>query len=158
MIYGFKDNKEKVNLLDFFYPVGSVYETADANFNPNNTWGGTWLKISGKFLLASGNGYNSGATGGSASVNYTPQGTVGGHTLTINEIPAHTHTALQSNTTSSITSAETGITIEAAGAESMDNTSSVGGGQSHNHGFTGTQATLDNMPPYEVVNVWKRTA
>lgn len=29
------------NVLDF-YPVGSIYETSNSSFNPNNTWGGTW--------------------------------------------------------------------------------------------------------------------
>ena len=31
-------------LLDTFHPVGSYYETSDANFNPNVAWGGTWNK------------------------------------------------------------------------------------------------------------------
>ena len=29
-------------LLNLFYPVGSYYETSDAEFNPNTSWGGTW--------------------------------------------------------------------------------------------------------------------
>lgn len=29
--------------LDYYYPVGSYYETSDANFNPNTAWGGTWV-------------------------------------------------------------------------------------------------------------------
>lgn len=33
-------------MFDFFYPVGSYYETSDANFDPNNAWGGTWEKDS----------------------------------------------------------------------------------------------------------------
>ena len=32
-------------LIDMFYPVGSYYETSDANFNPNAAWGGTWSKL-----------------------------------------------------------------------------------------------------------------
>ena len=28
--------------VDFFYPVGSYYETSDSTFDPNTTWGGTW--------------------------------------------------------------------------------------------------------------------
>ena len=32
-------------MLDFFYPVGTCYETKDSNFNPNTSWGGTWTKI-----------------------------------------------------------------------------------------------------------------
>lgn len=25
-------------LLDFFYPIGSYYETSDSNFDPNESW------------------------------------------------------------------------------------------------------------------------
>lgn len=39
--------------IDFFYPVGSFYETTDIYFNPNTQWGGTWEKIeSGRILQA----------------------------------------------------------------------------------------------------------
>ena len=41
------------SLIDFFYPVGSYYETSDATFNPNISWGGTWVKVEeGRFLQA----------------------------------------------------------------------------------------------------------
>ena len=41
------------DLIDFFYPVGSYYETSDINFNPNITWGGTWKEDSaGRVLVA----------------------------------------------------------------------------------------------------------
>lgn len=40
-------------LLNLMWPVGSVYETVDASFNPNVAWGGSWQKIeSGRFLQA----------------------------------------------------------------------------------------------------------
>lgn len=39
--------------IDFFYPVGSFYETTNVNFNPNIQWGGTWEKIeTGRVLQA----------------------------------------------------------------------------------------------------------
>ena len=45
-------------LLDLFYPVGSYYETSDTSFNPNNTWGGTWvLETAGMVHVSAGNGY-----------------------------------------------------------------------------------------------------
>ena len=40
-------------LLDTFHPVGSYYETSDANFNPNTEWGGTWVKLAHNTLLTS---------------------------------------------------------------------------------------------------------
>lgn len=36
---------ENQSQLDFFYPVGSYYETSDSTFNPNARWGGTWEKV-----------------------------------------------------------------------------------------------------------------
>lgn len=41
------------DLIDFFYPVGSYYETSDTSFNPNTSWGGTWKEDSaGRVLVA----------------------------------------------------------------------------------------------------------
>ena len=34
---------DKSGILDLFYPVGSYYETSDSTFDPNVTWGGTWV-------------------------------------------------------------------------------------------------------------------
>lgn len=32
-------------LVDFFYPIGSYYETSNASFNPNIAWNGTWTLV-----------------------------------------------------------------------------------------------------------------
>lgn len=155
MIYAFNDKKEKIDLLDYFYPVGSIYETSSDSFNPNSRWGGTWTKIQDKVLVGSGSLFPSGTTGGHKVVTYTPAGTVGGHTLTVAEMPKHSH-AVEGSGTQSTTlpmGSDDDVVIAGTGA-----TSEVGGGGSHSHTFTGTQATLDNMPPYEVLNIWKRIA
>lgn len=158
MIYGFNDAKEKIDLLNYIYPVGTVYETADASFDPNTAWGGTWVEISGKFLLASSSSHAVGQTGGAETKSYTPSGTVGGHTLTVQEIPAHKHSVSVPTTTVSITEGEQGLTENVPKVGVATNTSEVGGGQSHNHGFTGAESNINVMPPYEVVKIWKRTA
>ena len=45
---GFNDK-----LLNFVYPIGSYYETSDSSFNPNTSWGGTWVEDSkGRVLVA----------------------------------------------------------------------------------------------------------
>lgn len=31
-----------LGMLNFYYPVGSCYETSDNNFDPNISWGGVW--------------------------------------------------------------------------------------------------------------------
>lgn len=62
------DKVAKSEFLDFFYPVGSYYETSDVAFNPNNTWGGTWVEdTGGRVLVAKDSGTFStvGDTGGS---------------------------------------------------------------------------------------------
>ena len=160
MIYAFNDKKEKIDLLDYFYPVGSVYETSSDSFNPNSRWGGTWTKIQDKVLVGSGSLFPSGQTGGHKVVTYTPAGTVGDHTLTVEEIPSHTHAYTKNKQTISTDPQELPV---GEGAVLLDDiagavTGGQGGGQAHSHSFTGTQATLDNMPPYEVLNIWKRIA
>ena len=48
-------NDTGINLLDLFYPIGSIYETLDGSFNPNISWGGTWELLSnGQVLIDSG--------------------------------------------------------------------------------------------------------
>ena len=37
--------EDKSDLLDFFYPVGSYYETSNTSFDPNEEWGGYGFKI-----------------------------------------------------------------------------------------------------------------
>ena len=73
-------NIEKTSLLEMVYPVGSIYMSVNAT-NPSALFGGTRVKIEGRFLLGSGGGYSLGATGGEAT-----------HTLTTNEMPKHNHT------------------------------------------------------------------
>lgn len=161
MIYGFNDKKEKVNLLNMFYPVGTIYESADANFNPNESWGGTWVEISGKFLLASNSSHSVGDTGGAESVSYTPSGTVGGHTLTVNEMPSHDHSISiygYSTQRGYISESGTGVSSDYVSDPTSGNTGSKGSNAAHSHPFTGTASSIATMPPYEVVKIWKRTA
>ena len=115
---------------DLCYPVGSIYVSVNPT-NPKNLFGGTWERIQDTFLLAAGETYEAGSTGGEAE-----------HTLTVEEMPAHSH-SFTSFTASGSTTSSTG----AARTTKTDTTSTVGGSQPHN-----------NMPPYLAVYVWKRTA
>lgn len=61
---------------DFLYPVGSIYQTTDANFDPANIWGGTWELLSNKMPIGEnvfGNGLALGLTNG---INYAGLGGV----------------------------------------------------------------------------------
>jgi hypothetical protein len=63
------------------HPVGELYPTLNANFNPNTAWGGTWELIEeGQVLLSAGSNYTAGNSYGSNN-----------HTITIDEMPKHNH-------------------------------------------------------------------
>ena len=66
-------------LLNLVYPVGSIYWSSN-NTNPGTLFGGTWAQIKDKFILAAGDSYTNGATGGAATV-----------TLTVSNMPSHKH-------------------------------------------------------------------
>ena len=95
-------------LLNLVYPVGSIYWSSN-NTNPGTLFGGTWTQIKDKFILAAGDSYTNGATGGAATVtltvsnmpshkhSFTPSGKVGSHTHTG---PSHTHSFTPSGTIS----------------------------------------------------------
>lgn len=124
--------------IDFFYPVGSYYETSNADFDPNVTWGGTWvLENEGQVHVSAGSNYEIGDTGGEAT-----------HTLTVTEMPSHNHSTGYPSSNESSSGYAAGslfsgrILVTGAGA-----TGNQGGGQAHN-----------NMQPYIVVNRWHRTA
>lgn len=138
------------------YPVGSVYININ-DVNPSELFGGTWQQIKDRFLLACGDTYNNGATGGAASRSYTPAGTVGEHVLTVDEMPSHGHqlNGIKGSIKGTVSGAETdSILVDTQ----IQGTNLVGGGEGHNHTFTGTAATINTMPPYLAVNVWVRTA
>lgn len=125
------------SLLGFFYPVGSYYETSDALFDPNNTWGGVWeLEAEGLVHIGAGANYAVGATGGEAT-----------HTLTVDEIPSHTHKDGTNASVAYAGSVGTNTAQVAFDANSGRPTTATGGGQAHN-----------NMQPYTAVNRWHRVA
>ena len=93
------------------HPVGSYWWTQD-NTDPNEAYGGTWIRVKDKFVLAAGDSYNRGNTGGNSSItistnqlpshshSFTPAGTVSSHTHGLN---GHTHSFTPSGTVSSHT-------------------------------------------------------
>ena len=129
------------------YPVGSIYLSVN-DTNPATFIGGTWEQIKDRFLLAAGDAYTAGATGGEAQ-----------HTLTVDEMPKHRHSSdtYQEGYSNSIADNNNYCTWVNYGTKS-DNapntaesgpikTSWVGGSQPHN-----------NMPPYFTVYMWKRVS
>ena len=125
--------RNNLGILDAVYPVGSIYMSVNG-VSPTLTLGGVWARISDCFLLASGETYAAGTTGGEAE-----------HTLTTDELPAHKH---QMQAFHYIVSGGNSITTTGGNwKQETFNSGETGGGSAHN-----------NMPPYLAVYVWKRTA
>lgn len=122
------------SLLNRFYPVGTIYETTNGDFNPNTTWGGSWSKIEGKFLLGSSTSYVIGNTGGEET-----------HTLTESEMPRHRHSTGHLEETTGLGESYIGDGNTPIWTNTV--TDYTGGNGAHN-----------NMPPYQVVNIWKRNS
>ena len=132
------------NQLSKMYPVGSIYISVNST-NPSNFLDGQWEQLKDRFLLACGDSYAAGSTGGEAT-----------HQLTIYEIPSHGHNIrtqqwyeFQSGhgvgTDNSIYSWKNSDTGGTGSKVYINATEYSGGGNSHN-----------NMPPYLSVYVWKR--
>ena len=122
------------------YDVGDLYITTN-NTDPNTKWSGTtWVQIKDTFLLACGDKYGAGTTGGEEKV-----------TLKIEEMPRHAHPQyVTANANSGGTAIREDYTRDSTGSTRYlqgADTGEVGGNQPHN-----------NMPPYLAVYVWKRTA
>lgn len=175
------------NLLGEVYPVGSIYMST-ANVSPTALFGGTWVKIEGRFLLCSSSAYPLGSTGGSANatlpahthtVNLT-SGTAGEHvhsaSTSIGSSGLHQHTidSIGYPGSGSVTVARIGYVngagnthspkTESAGSHTHSATTNIVAAGSHTHTVTGSTASTGysangaNMPPYLVVNMWRRTA
>lgn len=79
-------DKKISDLLNMFYPVGSVYETMDSSFDPNKKWGGTWERIKGRVLVGVDENDDDFKTANKVGGEKT-------HKLSISEMPSHSHSA-----------------------------------------------------------------
>ena len=115
-----------------------------SNTSPASLFGDTWASISGRFLLGASSSYPAGGTGGEST-----------HKLTQSELPNY---SLSVTNGSNVIRSKTGNSADAyvqtqSGGWGIPNwesktvtVASGGSGEAHN-----------NMPPYLVVYMWKRT-
>lgn len=130
----FKKPVKFYNKVDGIFPIGSIYMSVNST-NPSELFGGDWEQIKDTFLLACGDTYANGATGGEATV-----------TLKVEEMPSHNHDYTRSRLFFSEPSGKNAIAYNNnIGSAIKAATNSTGGNQPHN-----------NMPPYLAVYIWKR--
>ena len=147
----FKVNNASYTLtvLDAVYPVGSIYTNATSSTNPGTLLGfGTWVAFGAGRVPV---GIDSGQT------EFDTAGETGGaktHTLSTAELPSHFHLqgyGADATPRNGVTTGLSSVRIDNDGnnynSTSAAHTSSTGSGTAHN-----------NLQPYIVVYMWKRTA
>ena len=148
--------------LNMFYPVGSYYETSDTTFNPNVTWGGTWiLETEGQVHISSGSNYLVNGAGTNTSDGGSPYIQAHTHAFTQPKIPNHHHS--MGNIWSNGTGSSQAYQYSNSRTLMTRNTATDGGGGACTGGAVGavsgaTTGNDGNMPPYIIVNRWHRTA
>lgn len=144
----------KTQMRTVFYPVGTYYGNDTDPTNPATLFGfGTWVRVEGRALMGcDGTGAGAFGTPGSQGGALTHMHTAAGTALTIDQIPAHSHSVLTDGSGS----------LDMQSMVSSDNadegygglTGSIGGGQTHTH----TIQSASSLPPYRVAYLWRRTA
>lgn len=123
-------------VMEQAHPIGSYY-WSDYSTDPGTLFGGTWERIKDVFLLAAGDTYAAGSTGGEAT-----------HTLTTNEMPEHQHQTIEEGYSVGFRgNISGGAQIGVWSGVDGHLTGNAGGGQPHN-----------NMPPYVAKYCWHRIA
>ena len=127
------------NIFNLIYPIGSIYINANTAANPATYLGiGTWVRYGEGRVIVGQNSTESefntlNETGGAKT-----------HTLSVSELPAHTHT-ITFNAQGDAFGGNPAMSV-AAGSLTKT-TSSTGSGSAHN-----------NLQPYIVAYVWRRSA
>lgn len=120
-------------IFDTILPVGSIVLRYD-HTNPGTLYPGTtWTRIASAFPWFTDTAGQIGTTGGERNV-----------TLTVDQIPAHSHGSVYSQ--------------HAAGTKSQAWYTTAGTSLAYGAVETGGGAAHNNMPPYIQISAWRRTA
>lgn len=152
-------NINEKNIFSLMYPIGSVYISL-YNANPSVLFGGTWTQLKDAFLLACGDVYSAGSTGGKTSIKLTEEN------LPSFEIPSKQLTGKfgevfsgANNKTSGIVSRQDNSDRQYTSSDTNTNKwSEYSIDASHGHSYVGQAKEIDIMPKYKAVYVWIRTS
>lgn len=146
-------SKLATNPIALAYPVGSIYINASDATNPSTLLGfGTWVTFgAGRVpvgINADDTDFDTAEETGGAKT----------HTLIASEMPAHTHN-------SNVRLKNSDLLIDGAlkisvsfGSQRVEGTTGGSGVVSTTTGSTGSGQSHNNLQPYIVVYMWKRTA
>lgn len=139
--------KRILTFLDI-YPVGSIYVSVNS-VNPGTVFGGEWEQIKDTFLLAAGDKYSSGETGGAESQEIST---------------AHKHVAPIGTNGTYFGLVDINGTVSGGSGRPFQTAPFTASGSSPGNvtlGYTSdatVNAAVPTMPPYLAVYVWERTA
>lgn len=139
-----------VNLLDIIYPVGSIYISTN-DLSPSNLIGGSWTQVNpGTFLCAAGDGYQVLSNGGSESSSHThsAQGYLAACITPNSQGAGRTYYKTLGTSYTSSWSISAGT---------LQSTSSVRSEGVYINGSV-EHKTIDTIPPYLAVNIWRRVS
>lgn len=149
------------SLLDMVYPIGAIYISV-SDVSPETFLGGTWEQIKDSFILAAGDTYEAGSSGGSADA-IIPYHNHSVDAVSIASSGAHTNHTMKGYG-AVLGSGSTGWRFGSGGGDTANNI--IQGGAhthsvpAHNTNYAGASGntTGANMPPYLTAYMWKRTA
>ena len=131
------------------YPVGSIYMSVN-NVNPATLFGGTWEQIQDAFLLAAGTKHSAGSTGGSETYNLSV---------------SHKHMSPLGYNSDAVGGIAINGTVSAGKGKAYKTSASEYSGSSLASNITAyytgdatVSDTIQTMPPYLTVYMWKRVA
>lgn len=170
----------KSNLIDLIYPIGSIYMSMNET-NPSILFGGTWERISGRFLLGCGEdgpganndtGFGQLTTDQQTWFSQTAPGVTSGqykhnHTYGFQYGGWYRSTILESNVSAGL------LNYDINNNFSLSSQTDIGGATStvNNNATTSWKetsmthyrmiantSTTHNMPPFITVAIWQRIA
>lgn len=163
-------------IINLIFPAGGGIWITETNDDPATRFSlGTWQKIEGRFLVGQKD----------TDINFDVPGELGGSkththsdTFSINSAGAHSHTvskdgwgnfqfnggmpegagtgSVSGRLVTAAAKNEISEKLESLGQAVEDRATDSAG--SHTHTLSGGIASASNLPPYHVVNIWKRTA
>ena len=114
--------------------------------------GGTVPDLRGRMIMGASDEHEAGSTGGSETHSHSISGTVGSTTLSVAQMPSHTHT---------FNKGTYGDIAEAKGSANSGKqaTDATGSSQAHTHSLSGAKSgSASNLPPYYALSYIMRIA